>query len=364
MAAFWLRSKGFPVSILCQGPKGGFTHTSPLSELPVRQLGVTTAAFLVSLSQSLVAARMNPKAIFYVHGHPCTPAALLALAGISRNRVIYHTQDYLEPGCHPKWEFFERRFAKRAGHVISNEVNRGRFLASHYGLQKNPWIVPTFLPRIWPAPQFDQNARRELLERFGSYPTQKARLLMHQGGFAAVRCGKAIVEALSKLPREYLLVFTGMGSESREMEQLRTCAGKAGVLGRVLGLSRLSYEEMQRYGAASDLGLLLYPNDGIGNFYQSPGRLTQYLACGLPILASNFPSLELLCLKYGLGAVCDCESPQAIADAILRVLSKSSEDQIKERARLRGLATDILSYDQGGETLERILSNAMAKLTG
>jgi glycosyltransferase involved in cell wall biosynthesis len=146
-----------------------------------------------------------------------------------------------------------------------------------------------------------------------------------------------------------MLVFTGMVEGTPAVKGLRKSAANVGAANRIITLERLPFDEMQRYTAACDVGILLYPNDGIGNFYQAPGRLTQYLACGLPVLASDFPSLELLILKHGLGA---------IARGLSALMEMPAEQRRQRATRLRALARTELCYDLFTAQLEQAVRSA------
>ena len=332
---------------------------TPFGVLRCSQLGAGHARFQVGLLRTLLRERLRPtRTVFYIHGHNAAPAPVLALAFLPSHRVIYHTEDYLEPGRHPLWEFFERKLARRAGQVICNEPNRARFMASHYRLRQFSIVVPTYLPREWPRPEFEPEARRQLLARAGRPVGADVRLLMHQGGFAEVRCGSALVQALASLPAHFLLVFTGMAEGTPALEELRTLAANLGVAGRIIVLDRLPFDEMQRFTAACDVGILLYPNDGVGNYYQAPGRLTQYLACGLPVLASDFPGLELLILKHNLGVVCDPACPTAIARGVSDLLEVPTEQRQCRAARLRTTVMTELCYDRFAGQIEQAVHRA------
>jgi hypothetical protein len=101
----------------------------PIGQIPATCLTTGTVGFQLALLRELIRTRSieGEASLFYVQGHVVVPAALFGLIGVARERIIYHTQDYLEPGRHPHWEFFERRFARRAGCVISNEPEPVRF---------------------------------------------------------------------------------------------------------------------------------------------------------------------------------------------------------------------------------------------
>ena len=92
---------------------------------------------------------------------------------------------------------------------------------------------------------------------------------------------------------------------------------RLGIKDRVVCIGRQTYEDIFQYTSSSDIGIMLYANNDLGNFFQGPGRLTEYLACGLPILASNFTGLQLLTLKHGVGLCADPDSPEDIAQRLL-----------------------------------------------
>jgi len=359
MAACWLRKRGADVHVYSAGESSKFRVETPLGVLNCTQLGASHTRFQIGLLRTLLRERIRPtRTVFYIHGHNTAPAPVLVLAFLPSHRVIYHTQDYLEPGRFPIWEFFERKLARRAGQVICNEPNRGRFMASHYRLRQVPIVVPTYLPRDWPRPGFEPQARRELLARAGRPLNMDARLLMHQGGFAGGRCGSPLVQALATLPAHFLLVFTGMADGTPALKELRTLASNLRVTGRIIVLDRLPFDELQRFTAACDAGILLYPNDGVGNYYQAPGRLTQYLACGLPVLASDFPGLELLILKHELGVVCNPACPAAIARGVSTLLEAPTRQRQSRAARLRTTVETELCYDRFAGRIEQAVHRA------
>lgn len=361
MAAIWLKSLGYRVLCVCCGPASRKSIKTPLATLDVISIQRSEnrwAALLWQFKLLIVVMKARIKyinSLFYVHGSAVTPASLLALLLVPKHRIIYHTQDYLEPGRHDIWAFFEKRFTRRAGKVICNEPNRARFMASNYRLKVIPSAVRTALPGNWPVADYENNRREELLALFPAAATP-VRLIMHQGPFAKVRCSAQLIEAMTLLPNNFRLIVTGVDTSNANYSTWHDVVKSFGIEERVTYLPHLSFEILLSYTAVCDLGLLLYPNDGVGNYFQAPGRLTEYMRCGLPVVTSNFPGLELLTLKYDIGVACDPENPTEIAMAIVRIGSRSDTEKIRERSRLKELSKAKFAYEIQAWQIEDIVN--------
>jgi glycosyltransferase involved in cell wall biosynthesis len=246
--------------------------------------------------------------------------------------------------------------ARRAGWVICNEANRARFMKSYYRLPEMPTVVRTALPRDWPIPERDQDLRKKLIRQLNCKPTN-CRLIAVGGSYLPGRCTDQLLAAMDFLPASYNLVFTGMKGKSPDDPGMKAIR-EHGLTGRVILLDHLPFQDLLRYYAVCDVGMLLYPNDGIGNYYQAPGRLTEYMATGLPFVAFDFPNFRLLSLQHNLGVVCDPGSPESIADAIRQICERPQHKRQEERERLRKLARTEFAYESQAGRLEEIIRQA------
>jgi glycosyltransferase involved in cell wall biosynthesis len=295
----------------------------------------------------------------YIQGAQQTPFVLWLLYTARRRRLIYHTQDYVGRDQSRFYVFCERRVATRADWVISNEPNRARFMASSYGLKRVPEVIRTALPRWWRVPGRDETCRGEVLKAAGLSTTDQPRLIAAGGPYRSDRMSPQLIEALAHLPRHYVVVFTSCPHGSAPRRSCTEHLERLGLEGRAIFWSAPSFEQLLQLFSACDVGILLYPNSGVGHFYQSPGRLTEYLRCGLPVVTSHFPSLELLVMRYGLGEVADPYSPTSIAGAIRRVCEVTDGEFHVLRRRLRELAESELAYEtQAQPVFEKVVCGA------
>lgn len=348
MAAVQLIREGFALDFFCWG------HGEPLPGLSsdryheMKKTGVYSAfTLLLRLTRELLFSKKYD--VVYVQGAQQTPFMFWIFLLKNRYRIIYHTQDFLEPNRHRFYEFFERMFARQAWRVICNEANRARFMKSYYRLETIPDVIQTALPKDWPRPSREEALRAELLAS-SDIDLQEARLVAVGGGYSSVRCSEKVIEAMALLPKNYRLIFTGLSDEGREALQRHQ------VKDRAIILELLPFQELLRHYAVCDVGLLLYANDGIGNYYQAPGRLTEYMSVGLPFVASNFPNFELLSFKYGLGKVCDSEDPKSIARTIQDICEEAVYERDHTRDRLRSLSRTVFSYEEQAASLMEMLS--------
>lgn len=366
MAGLWLGRLGYRVLCVAEGPAEHKSLDFPIGLLPTRLIPKSSTAlgrvvWHARLFLHLISRRFGPyrHALFYVQGHPATAAALLALIGLPRSRVVYHSQDFLEPRHHVVWELFEGYFARRAGHVFMNEPNRARFMASYYGLRQVPSVIRTSLPDAWPWPRRDPDVRNRLLHLLPSPAPRTARLVVHYGPLVGKRCGGQIAKAVRAMPQDYILVLTGVRKGSPTEIETFKLLKEAGIEDRTAVLPPLEYMDLQNVGAACDVGLLLYPDDGIGNYYQAPGRLSEYLRAGLAVVMPNHSNLELLNLQFKIGATCNPEDPTSICAAMTELTNRTLEELIVQRERNIACASNDLCYEMESRKLEVLMAELL-----
>lgn len=248
--------------------------------------------------------------VLYVNSQSLSARAYFALWGMSSKKCVYHNPDFYDPKRHRLHALIERRFTRRADLYINNEFHRGYITASFYGLDCPVVTAPPNLPSAWPIAAKATERRIEMCPDGDS----DAFVLMLHGAFSEIRMVPQLLEALSLLPSRFRLVMTNRDHRREEADAL---IDRFGLRDRVVRLPRCGFADMLAYSVNADAGVLFYQNNDLGNFFTAPGRLTEYLACGLPVIGTNHTGLENLVLRYGLGIAIDTTKPRCIADGIL-----------------------------------------------
>lgn len=291
----------------------------------------------------------------FVYGAQIAVVALFLIPFLPRGiKVVYYTQDFIEPLRHPLRAALEALICRRAKSVIVNERCRGRMLQSSYGLRQAPLTVPTGLLVDWPVPT-RSTVRRDWLLRCSSTPVATGRepiLIIHQGPLRKNRCGVELLMALERLPSHYRLVVTGMTrGELKKMASGLT----TDIMNRLILPGSLNFQDLLEVTASSDIGVLLYPNDGIGNFFQAPGRLSENGRAGIPSIASSFPPFEKIAVEFGFLELCDPRSPDSIAKSIVALGELTVDDRVALGERAREHSLRSLDF-------ERFMNEALAEV--
>jgi glycosyltransferase involved in cell wall biosynthesis len=164
-------------------------------------------------------------------------------------------------------------------------------------------------------------------------------LAIVHGGWSSLRGTSQLLEALAVLPPRFRLVMAGDPSPP-----LLAALARLGIEQRVACIGWQNYDDLFQYTCSSDIGVLLYSNNDLGNFFAGPTRLTEYLACGIPVLGCHFTGLQLLMLKHGVGLCADPDSPEDIARGLLD-LEAARRDGRFARGMIRQRFLDIFAFD-------------------
>ncbi|GAB2912888.1 glycosyltransferase family 4 protein [Paralcaligenes ginsengisoli] len=161
-----------------------------------------------------------------------------------------------------------------------------------------------------------------------------AHAICYIGLISSIRCVKEMLQAVEMANVKFIMAGP-FESLQLEQEVKQTEAWKnvdyRGVVSRAA---------MSEILAESRIGLVLfYPEPN--HIEALPNKLFEYMAAGLPILASNFPLWENILRETGAGEVVDPLSPSDIANKITTLLS--SEEDLNNMA-LSGISATSSKY--------------------
>src|SRR5262249_9575725 len=159
-----------------------------------------------------------------------------------------------------------------------------------------------------------------------------ARIALYQGGVLAERNLETLVKAARFLrdPRARI-VFMGAGDH---LPPLKALAARLGVADRVLFHPEVAQDDLLRHTRAAHVGVIPSQATCLNNYYCTPNKLFEFIAVGLPIVATDLPELRRFVAGYRIGSVGDTSSPEKLA-ALIEALMSSDEALAQARAMLR-----------------------------
>ena len=85
------------------------------------------------------------------------------------------------------------------------------------------------------------------------------------------------------------------------------------------------HDDLPDWVADADAGVVIYDDAVRNNLYCEPGKLTDYLSVGVPVIAPDFPTVGPLVRALGIGVTFEGGRPEAIAEATRRCLAQPKE---------------------------------------
>ena len=242
------------------------------------------------------------------------------------------------------WDFLERVFIGRADLVAACESNRARVLQERYHLATCP-ITALNVPTRGEISERTDAIHRLLAEQ--GKPCGKV-IYVH-GWISHIRCADVFVRAMRQVREDALLFFVGPVEPSYKQE-LMALAQTCGVADRVVFQGVVPGDILLTLAASADIGLQIQRNVGLNSYYCAPGKLFQYFAVGLPVVASNFPGMVEVVEKNEVGLCVDPEDDAAVASAINRILDDDALRQRMSQNALR-VAREKYCYEIEGKPL-------------
>jgi glycosyltransferase involved in cell wall biosynthesis len=195
-------------------------------------------------------------------------------------------------------------------------------------------------------------------------PAQDARLdgrrvVVYVGSVARARASLFLLElaeALLSSRPDVLLVIAGDAPSPAEATWFRAELARRALGDKLVFTGWLPHDKALGYVARAEVGLAPIPR-GVLFDVSSPTKLVEYLALGVPAVASDIPDLRLVIEQSGAG-VCVPMTVPAFCAAIVRLLD--DPDRRARGARGRAWVAAHRSYDVIGRNVAQRYRSLLA----
>ena len=161
----------------------------------------------------------------------------------------------------------------------------------------------------------------------------------------------ALLDALARLIRGGGAWHVTLVGDGPERDALEHQAEVLGVARHVTFLGAVPHERIPGLLAGFDVALAPYPDPGDDGFYFSPLKVMEYLAAGVPVVASRVGTLESLIESGTHGLLVEPGNPDALATALKelrrqpdlrRSLGEAGHNLVRQRHTWDGVVETLL----------------------
>lgn len=341
---------GVPTTVIQTAPPrapGALPQPISLTVLPM-PLGSGPRAFWQAHRAVQAAASARPAGL-YLASDLYTLPALAGAADTHGGALVYDARELYaaldssagRPWVSAVWRTVERRFIQRADAVLTVGDAIADRLVETMGVSR-----PTVL---YNAPEPIGQPDRSQLARALSLPDDGRMVVLYQGLFRRGRGLHALTEA-GRAVDGVRLVLIGEGVLDEEIRTQGKDLGNRLVVHPFVPPDRLA-----TLTPGADLGTCLIESLTESLRLSLPNKLFEYLAAGVPVLASPLPEIRAV-VDQGVGILADPSDPSAVAVALRQSLDPT------RRVVWRATAPSVLdrySWNRGRSTFRALIDRLL-----
>jgi len=234
----------------------------------------------------------------------------------------------------------ERRLIRRSAAQLTVSPPIARWLEQRYHLQ-HVELLPNY-------PEAGPESRRDLRGRIDpQHLPLEAPIVLYLGGLMEERGLETLIQSIPLWRSGAHLVLLGRGTLESSLRRLAT---EAGVDQRVHFLAPVPPDEVVGWAASADLGVSPIAPSLLSYRYSLPNKLFQYMAAGLPVVASDFPQVRDVVVGSDAGLCIDTTDTLQLASAIDSLLTDRVRRGVMGRNARRAIE-EHYNWDVAARTL-------------
>jgi len=247
-------------------------------------------------------------------------------------KTVYECHDWLPKG---REKLYVRFLRKANGIITTNSHIKRRFVASGFE-ERNILVAPNGIDLgVFALTISKEDARAQLdIDNALKKKLHQSVMLLYTGSYTTMGVDKGIhtiLEALKELHTQ--IRFVAVGGNEKDIARYRREAKEADVADQVYLFGRKNQHLLAIYQRAADVLLMPFPKKAHYAYYMSPLKTFEYMASGVPIIASDLPSMREI-LDETSCTFCAPDNAHNLAEKINFVLSQRESMQQKAiRAR-------------------------------
>jgi glycosyltransferase involved in cell wall biosynthesis len=152
--------------------------------------------------------------------------------------------------------------------------------------------------------------------------TNREPYILYQGAVNEGRSFETLIPAMQFV--DCKLIVCGEGNF---YEQARQLIKQYALENKIELRGYVQPEKLREYTANALMGITIFENKGLSNYYSLANRFFDYIHAGVPQICVNYPEYKLINHQYEVSCLIDDLSPESIAAAINKILGDEAYRQ-------------------------------------
>ena len=186
-------------------------------------------------------------------------------------------------------------------------------------------------------------------------PAKSEKYILYQGAVNEGRCFETLIPAMKNVDAR--LIICGDGNF---MQKAKDLCIQHRMENKIVFTGNILPEALRTYTLNAYIGVTLFDNVGLSNYYSLANRFFDYMHSGIPQVCVDYPVYREIVNKYPFAVMIADTSAESISSALNNLLH--NEDLYKELQQYCIRAKQILNWEQEEKKLLSFYSHIAASI--